>query len=163
MKFFKSHRLLSIILAVLVVAILGIGVYAAASWNQPVAGTGIVTVNPAPIQTDKDFLVISPTAVLNFSGTIDYNTTYSKSIDVQIKNTGNDGSYPNSANIHDIVVSSVTGGTIPSTWTWSTVLHDGGSPLLPGDTCTLTITLTSPVPLTSTVPLGDFTINLQAS
>jgi hypothetical protein len=147
---------------VAIIAVLLVGVVAASvGWlvTCSIGGSGTITV-PEGTHATHGIQIISPSAVLSFSGSLPTpdGGYYTKTVVVQVKNTGTNGTGGWSSESATITAISVGGA--PSGFTTST---DWTSTLIAGATTPINITLTSTNPVTSTTVLPAFTITVSGS
>ena len=161
MKKFISIKWLGVPLVAIIAVLLAVGVAASVNWTTSctIGGSGTITV-PTGTHATHGIQVISPSAVLDFSGSLPTpdGGVYTKTIVVQVKNTGTDGTGYYSGESATITSISVSGA--PSGYTLST---DWSGTLVAGASSSLNIKLTSSAPVTSTTVLPAFTVTLAGS
>lgn len=147
-------------------AVVGAGVVA----QQTITGTGTITVTNPPSDPDP----VAPTfnfavepAIVDFSGSMERNNAYSKTVQVTITNTGTDGKHGGgSATIQGITAAL---GTVETEYNWIEGISITGTfngPLAVGESGTMDITFSIPegaVTQAGTYTLPNFGINLAAS
>ena len=165
-----SRRTL-VILAVMAIvlcmaSVVGAGVVA----QQTITGTGTITVTNPPSDPDP----VAPTfsfsvepATLDFSGSMERNNAYSKTVQVTITNTGTNGQHGGGlATIQGITAEL---GTVETEYNWIQGISITGTfngPLAVGESGTMDITMSIPegaVTQAGTYTLPNFGINLAAS
>jgi hypothetical protein len=165
-----SRRTLVILAVVAIMLSMASVVAAGVVAQQTITGTGTITVtapsDPDPVAPTFSFSV-EPTTI-DFSGSMERNNAYSKTVQVTITNTGTDGKHGGgSATIQGITAAL---GTVETEHNWiegtSITGTYTGPPLAVGQSGTMDITLSIPegsVTQSGTYTLPNFGINLAAS
>jgi hypothetical protein len=154
-----KKKWLGIPVVAIIASILTVGIVAAFVVTCSIGGSGTITV-PTGTHATYGIQVISPSAVLNFSGSLPTpdGGMYTKTVTVQVKNTGTDGIGGWSG--ESATITSISVGGAPSGFTTST---DWTGTLLAGATTSINITLKSINPVTSTTVLPAFTVTISGS
>lgn len=159
MKTFRKSKWFIPVIAILAAVLITGAVVAAWSTSCPIGGKGTITV-PNGTHATHGIQLLTSASDLDFSGSFATpdGGMYTKTITVQVKNTGTDGTgyySGESATITAIVAGGAPSGFITSTdWTGT---------LAVGATSALNITLKSINPVTTTTVLPAFMISVSGS
>ena len=165
-KLFKSKVAIIVgILAILVVVIVSaIGIYAADPLaTQTVTGGGTISVSTPPVYSFslyRDSACTLAVTTIDFSGPVTIGTVYSKSVVIDVKNTGTDGT--NGGALASINSMAVTVAGLPNGWTFSASPLQS-TPVAVGVVQPMTLTLSSIATITSTTTLPTLTFTFSAN